>query len=274
MRLVNASRYFDDVVIHDAYTNAPLFKGQVAAYIDSQVDGTISRRRTISLASNLVLPARRTLKYGNEIWLVGDGVKDHLQGVALRTSYAAKRCDEAFLIQTPGKACTDATGTIAYGQSDYLKSTVNSPTDSNYDAQYEIHFSSYETLSRGQILSSGGRYYSVRGTHKLLEGFVVAETDAIDAVPATVTFTDTGTYDPVTDTYPGTAAPVLGLYIDMYKQYVYKTTSDPLNRAGDTTLLVAASAITPKVGQVVDSIWRVEQALPHLDAWLCHLRRV
>jgi hypothetical protein len=276
MRLVDASRYFDDVVVRDAYTNVFLFKAQVAAYIDSQVDGTISRRRTISLDPSITLPTRRALKYGNEVWIVGDGIKDYLQGTALRTSVAAKRCDEKFMIRTPGDACLTLNGVEAYGQKDYLKSTVNSPTDSEYDSQYEVSFSSSETVNKGYILRSYGKYYNVRGTHELLEGFKVAEVDEIEAAEVAVTFTELGTYDPITDSYGGVPVVTTGLLMDMYKLYAYKTESDPTNKPGDKTLLVAASAVTPKVGASVSASgsWRVAQVIPHLDAYLCHLQRV
>lgn len=274
MRLLNASRYFDDVLMRDAYTNAPLFKGQAAAYIDSQVDGTISRRRVISLAPNLTPPARKVVKYNREVWMLGDGVKDSLQGVELRVSYAAKKCDTTFLIQTPGNACLNTTGVTAYGQADYLKSTVNGPTDSNYDGQYEVHFASSETVLQGYVLSSAGRYFHVRGRHTLLEGFIVAEADELDSGPVAVTLTDTGTYDPVTDAYSGSSVATTGLFLDMYKLYQYRTAKDPHNEAGDASLLIAASATTPVVGQTVNSAWRIAQVLPQLDAHLCHLRRL
>lgn len=275
MRLVNASRYFDDVVIRDAYTNVFLFKGQVAAYIDSQVDGTISRRRTISLASNLVLPTRRALEYGSEIWLVGDGIKDHLQNVALRTSYATKKCDALYTIRTPGNACLNTGGTAAYGQADYLKSTVNAVTESEYSAQYDISFSSSEAIARGYILSNGSVYYHIRGVHTLLEGFQVAESDILEAAFVTAVFTEVGTYDPITDTYGSGTATTTGLLMDMVKLYEFRTALDPENHKGDKTLLVASSAVTPKVGQSVSAqgSWRIMSVLPYQDAWYCQLRR-
>ncbi len=275
MRLVNASRYFDDVPIRDAYTNAYLFNGQVAAYIDSQVDGTISRRRIISLAPNILLPQRRALKYGGEVWLVGDGIKDHLQSVALRTSYATKKCDNLYTIRTPGAACLGTGGFTAYGQADYLKSTVNGITESEYSAQYDISFSPSETLVRGYIVSAGSRYYHIRGIHDLLEGFQVAESDSLEAAAVTAVFTEGGTYNPVSDTYGSTSVSTGGLLMDMSKLYEFRTALDPENHKGDKSLLVAASAITPRIGQSVSALgaWRVTKVLPYQDAWYCHLRR-
>lgn len=275
MRLLNASRYFDDTVIRDAYSNAYLFKGQVAAYIDSQVDGTIARRRVISLAPNLTIPNRRALKYGSEVWIVGNGVSDHLQGHELRKSYMAKKSTELFSIKTPGQAALVSTGVTAYGQSDYLKSTVNSQTDSNYDGQYEITFSTSETINPGTILTQGSRYFSVRGKHTLLEGFIVAEADELDTGNISMVFSGMGAYDPVTDTYATATVTTTGILADRYKIYQHRTESDPLSKAGDMSILVASSAIIPLVGHQVSALgdWVIEEVLPYQDAWLCHVRR-
>jgi hypothetical protein len=61
----------------------------------------------------------------------------------------------------------------------------------------------------------------------------------------------------------------------MYKLYAYKTQADTLNAAGDMALIVAASAVTPAIGQLVSAggNWRIQGVLPYADAWNLHLRR-
>lgn len=275
MRLVDASRYFDSTVVRDAYTNVALFNAQTSSFIESQVDGTISRRRIISVSNEVTMPARRVVKYANEIWITGDGIKDTFQNVVVRVSYTSMRATELYSLLTPAEMALGSTGTTAWAQTEYLKSTVNGPVESEYDAQYDITFSSYETVTKGNFLKYDTRIFHIRGTHTVLEGFEVAESDEIDASTVSVTFTETGAYNPVTDSYAGNSVVTTGLIVDRYKLFELYTAADTLNHAGDVSLVVAKSAVTPTVGMSVSASgsWRVEGLVSYSDAWLCHLRR-
>src|SRR6478752_7187562 len=104
MKLANAARWADKTELYDAYSPGKfLFKAQVSSYIDNQLDGAISKRRVISYAPGLELPARRAITYGEdqpEIWLVGDQLQDFWKGKPLRVSAATKRVTGLYSICT------------------------------------------------------------------------------------------------------------------------------------------------------------------------------
>ena len=77
-------------------------------------------------------------------------------------------------------------GTAAYAQLEYLKDTVNTVSDADYDPQYEIFFASDETLSKGYFLVGSSGIYRVRSVYLHLAGFNTAVSDKLDVTaPAT-----------------------------------------------------------------------------------------
>jgi hypothetical protein len=170
MRLVDASRYFDNTVVRDAYTNVALFNAQTSNFIESQVDGTTANKRIMSCAFDVSIPTRRVLRYAGEQWIVGNGITDVFQNVKVRSSYISKKATGLYNVLTPSEMALDTDGTTAYGQLDYLKSTVNGPTDSEYDSQYEFSFSTSETMVKGNFLRIDTKIYHVRNVHDVTEG--------------------------------------------------------------------------------------------------------
>ena len=66
------------------------------------------------------------------------------------------------------------------------------------------------------------------------------------------------------------------LLINRARLFRLETQADARYLAGDHTLLVAKSSITPEPGQeiTVDSRkWRIEQVTTEQDAWSLHIRR-
>jgi hypothetical protein len=268
------SRWFDDIPIYDGYVNTYLYDGQVSSYIDSKVDGTISQRRVLSLATDLVIPPRHIISYLGEMWLVGDGVRDGIQGQAVRTSYAMRKITDTLVLRTPGEAALGLGGTTAYAQKEYLKSTVNSPTEAQYDTFWNIYTSTTETVTKGGYLVGGTTTYRVRNTYDLLNGYRVSESDQMDASTVPVLF-QSSTFDPISESYSGATVATTGLLLEAYKLYEYRTQADPLVKAGDHILVVASSAASPEVGRQVEiagTMYQIFSVTAEADSWKCLVR--
>lgn len=276
MDLKKLSRHFDDVPISDAYTGASLFLGQVSSFIDSQVDGTISTRRVLSLDPAYTMPTHRCISYLNEKWLVGDGITDGAQGQSVRTSYAMKKVNERYTLASPGQAALGQGGLNIYAQKNYLKSDVNGPTDAEYDPFWHIYIAQTEQASKGfYLVSSSGEYYKVRARHDLLEGFRVLESDQLDDDCAVTVSFQGSTYDPITETISGAVVTTTGILVDAYMSYAYKTQADHKYASGDNILVVAKLAVTPSVGQLLtieDSSYKIFSVIEDLDSWKCLVR--
>lgn len=275
MRLARAAGYFDRIDAYDAYSGRKLFKCQLGAFETSNPEGSIAKRRVFSVAPGTPLPARRCVTILGETWMIGEGSQDGLFGDSLRQSYWLRKQTDSLYIRTPAQAVLGTGGTLAFGQEEYLKDTVNGVTDSESYPQYEVSFSKTETLERGYFLSGGTRLYRVRSVFETLAGFKVVAADDVGEAEYNATWT-TGAYDPVTDTYAAVSNTYRALVFEPSKLYRFLTQTDSTYLAGDKTMLVAKASLTPTVGQqvtVAGADWRVEQVTSEQDAWNVHLRK-
>ena len=281
MKLKNAARYFDNDSVYDGYSGALLFKAQFSSYEGADPDGSFQRRRTVSVAPGVTPASRRVVTVQGTRWLMGELVADTFKDSAIRQTTSAKEVTDLFTLLTPGQAALRSpTGLLAlYGQSRYLKDTVNSLTDSSYDPQYEVTFAITETVEAGQFVRSGLRFLHIRTVQFANEGYWIATADEISRTPnataCEVSAQFAGVFDPVTETY-GVGTTTNAIFLDMYKLYTFHTEADPRNQAGDMSLVVAQSAVTPQPGQeiTIDGVkWRNIKFTPYLDAWNIQIRR-
>lgn len=287
MKLASAAKYFDNDVVYDGYTNAQLFRAQFSSYEGSRPDGSFQRRRVISMAPNLVVPTRRVIKVYSDRWVMGIPVEDGWKGRTIRKTAACKLATDAFYLLTPGQAALRTAGTtLIYGYAEYLKDTVNTPTDSEYDPQYLVALG--EQVGDGMFLKSADRYLRVRSAYAEASGFEHFICDEISYSYGGA-YTDgelfgrncevdvvfSGTYNPITDT-DAVGTTTTGILMDMYKMYRYNTAADFKAAPGAMTLIVAKSAVTPLVGRTatISGIkWQVMGITAWQDAWNLHLQR-
>lgn len=275
--LFDVANHFDDIPITDGYTGAALYSGQFSSFLEASPDGSTAQRRTLSLAPGLVIPARRVLTALTERWIVGMGNLDGIYGQAIRQSFWTKKVTDTFQILTPAQAALAQSGVTAYGHREYLKDTINLFTDAQYDPFWDIYFSNTEPVFKGTFLKSGTTLYRARSLHTGKEGLFDASCDELDiGAGVAVVFPQTGAYSPHTDSYAAGSVTTTGILLDRYKLFEYRTEADAKTAAGDMSLVVAQSVVTPKVGWAVTIAaqpWRVEAVTPELDGYLLHVRR-
>lgn len=278
MKLKSAARYFDTDTVTDGYTGALLFKAQFSSFEQAAPDGSFQRRRVVSVAPGIAPASRRVVTVQGMRWIMGELVTDAFKDKPIRQTSAAKEATDLFTLLTPAQAALRASGTPLYGHKQYLKDTVNSVTDSNYDPQYEVFFAITENLKAGYFLKSASQYLHIRSMQFANEGYWVAVSDELARNPASdaeVAVTFTGTYDPVTETRAA-GTTTTGIMLDMYKLYNFNTEADPRNQAGDMSLIVAKSAITPADNQTltINGVsWRNIKFTSYHDAWNIQIRR-
>ena len=278
MKLKSAARYFDNDTVTDGYTGALLFKAQFSSFEQASPDGSFQRRRVVSLAPDIAPASRRVVVVQGMRRVMGELVTDAFKDKPIRQTSAAKEATDLFTLLTPAQAALKNMGTAIYGHKQYLKDTVNSVTDSNYDPQYEIFFGITENLKAGYFLKSAQQYLHIRSLLYANEGYWVAVSDELATNPATdaeVTAAFAGVYDPVTETHAA-GVTTTGIMLDMYKLYNFNTEADPRNQAGDMSLIVAKSAVTPKADQLITIAgvnWKNIKFTPYFDAWNIQLRR-
>lgn len=280
MKLKNAAKYFDWDSTYDAYTGMLLFKGQFSGYDSASPDGSFQRRRVVSVAPGTAPAPRRVVTVQNKQWIMGELVTDSFKDKPIRLTAVAKEATDLFALLTPGQAAERAAGSLnLYGHAAFLKDTVNTVTESDFDPQYMVSFGSTETIPDGYFLRSPRQYLHMRSVHLALEGLVVASSDQIVLDSSVVKncevdATFLGAMDPITQ-LPGSPVLVKGILMDMYMLYTYQTQSVEKNLPGDMSLVIS-NAYTPKAGQnltISGKAWRVVDYSPYHDAWNIRIRR-
>lgn len=275
--IFDVAKHFDDIPAVDGYTAASLFNVQMSTFLGSSPDGSVAQKRVVSTAPNLVMPARNVITTLGETYLVGTGILDGIYGQPIRKTYWTKLVTESMEVLTPGQACLATVGIAAWARKEYLKDLVNTQTDAEYDPFWEVFFASGEPVVKGSFFKVGSKFYRARSVHLDAAGFTNAASDELDAGSrVSLTFTETGAYDPVADAFAAGSVTTTGFVIDRYKTYDLLTEADDLNKAGDMTAIVATSAVTPLVGHklsIASREWQVLAVTPEADAWSLHIRR-
>ena len=281
MKLKNAAKYFDTDSVYDAYSGDYLFKAQFSTFEGASPDGSFHRRRTVSVAPEVVAAPRRVVTVQGTTWIMGELIAEGFRVKPIRKSSSAKEVTGLYDLLTPGQAALREPAGIKqlYGHANYLKDTVNSLTDSAYDPQYEVTFAFPEVIQAGNFLRSLEHFLHIRTVQFANEGYWIATADEIAAAPTQnsceVAVVLAGTFNPITESY-GVGTSTTGILLDMYKLYNFNTQADPRNQAGDMGLLVAKTAITPLAGQTLEVAgeeWRNIRFTSYHDAWNIQIRR-
>lgn len=265
--------HFDDISVTDAYTGAAAFQGQFSSFNESAPDGTVAKKRTLSVRPGTAIPARRVIGFLGETWIVGDGNVDGIYDAAIRQAHWMKKVTTSAELLTPAQVCAGTTGYVLYVSKDYLKDTVNGVTDTEYDPFWDIYAGMTEAAPKGSYLKIGATLFRVRGSHTESSGFLLVQCDEIDSNNIVTLTVQTGSaFDPITDTFTGGSATVTGIRLEPSKFYRYATQADPRYNSGDVSCLVGSTLSIGTTVTISGLRYRVMAVQPELDAFNLHLR--
>lgn len=269
---VDVATFFDDAPTHDWYTGDFLFYAQYNSFDESSVDGAVVRKRTMSLHPTITPPARYALNVVGEGWLMGWGALDTFQGEAVRKSYWLKKITNSATLLTPAEVCTGAAGTNMAVNLDFLKFTVDGANTSDYFPFWEFYTGSNEVPTRGKYFKIGTTYYRIRVAALEDSGLLCSQADELDSGSVVSVTIGGSTYDPVLDEYIGVPTTTNGIMFSTTKLYKLVTTADPLNQAGDMTLIMVNDVAVGSTVTVAGKDWQVIAKVPEVDAYSYHIR--
>jgi hypothetical protein len=275
MRMAALARHFDREQAFDGYTDAPVFKCQYSSFDDSAGDGSTNRRRGMSTAPTAVVPARGVIRLADQRWIVGSPTDDSFLGEAQRKNYNLKRATDLLAILTPLQACQAATGVPAWMQRHYFKDVSNALSDSDYDTFWNVFVALTEPVARGTFLRrADGTLHRVRNAYPVAEGFLVAQTDQLDADARQAAVFQTGTYDPVADAFTAGTTATNVVQLDPTKFYHFRMPAESPVRAGDRMVVVPDTiAVKPGIEfSMQGEQWRVEMAEAATGVFMCLAR--
>lgn len=257
MKLANAAKYFDRVSMADAYTGTAMpYKVQFSTFDETDPDGSVARRRTLSMAPGLTLPARRVASLLGEIWLLGEPSSDAVFDRAIRQTVPMRRVTNLAQALTPGQVVAASTGLAIYGRLEQMKNTVDTATSSDYLPFFTLALAGadFKNLNSGWAQIPGffriedGTLFRCRTSYPAEDGMTVVEADLIDRYGLTQAQVTTGAYDPVTDTFAGTASTFQTLVMPTHQLYRRKAEAERFKPEDLTVLVRFADYPAPKVG--------------------------
>ena len=257
MKLANAAKYFDRVSMADAYTGTAMpYKVQFSTFEETDPDGSVSRRRSMSLAPGLTLPARRVASLLGEIWLLGEPSADAVFDKVIRQTVPMRRVTNLAQALTPGQMVAASTGLAIYGRLEQVKNTVDMATSSDYFPFFTLTLAGAEFKNLnsdwaqvpGFFRIEDGTLFRCRTSYPAEDGMTVVEADLIDRYGLTQAQVTTGAYDPVTDTFAGTASTFQTLVMPTHQLYRRKAEAEKFKPEDLTVLVRFADYPAPKVG--------------------------
>lgn len=275
MDLKDASNFFDDDPVYDGYTGTFLWNAQVSSFNDSHSDGATNRRRVMSTAPGLAMPARAVIQLYGDRWLSGPSTPDGFQGEVTRQNFNMKRATDFMALLTPGEALSGAAGTSAWVHKFYFKDDVNPLTTAEIDTFWNIFIAPGEPAAKGTFMKdASGRFYRVRNDYLPVEGLRVCQSDSLDVGCRVAATFGTGAYDPIADSYGAATSATTVIAVETPKFYRFRFMSDPALQKGDMAVFVPSTVATKQGGLFTMSgkQWRVMTIQAELDCNVIHAR--
>lgn len=279
MRLHKAAVRFDDSVLHDAYTNTLVGKGQLDPTDIFKLDGASVRRRVISVAPDTVLPTRRAVRLGADVYLIGEPSVDEWKGSPIRTKYVLHQTPSTATFKTFAEALANQPGRVMYASREWNKDVPDLKESSDYFNDYHIFVANTEDVATYDLVWVDNQWHICHAIHPSLSGFTDAVShEILGTVFETITVSDKA-YNPVTDNYTSVnTTNVKVLRLRWQEQYEYLRESQEDYARGDETLVVLDSVggWLPTPSDTValsDGRWRVLSARAGDGVWLVHIRR-
>lgn len=276
MRLQAAANRFNDVPCLDAYGTAVLFKCQTDLADGNKRDSVTAERRTISVAPGTTLPARRAVKIGDSIYLLGNETPDFFGGQHIRTEVVAQEAPNLATIHTFEGICLNHSGQQAYTNLAWVKNLVDSTQSSLQTPEFQAFFAGYEGIAVDQLIVIESKAYLVKVVFPGPAGYDIAMVEEMPTPWLETASVTVGTFDPVSETRSGSTVSVRVLRLRWESFYRYKSTVAPKYAPGDIQVMLAKSAVTPAVGMVLplsDGNWKVASISDEGLVWSCRAAR-
>jgi hypothetical protein len=274
MKLANAAKHFDRTVATDAYGSAT-FQCQFNLFDDSTRDGLTVERRIISTAPTVTVPSRRVATVNGKQWILGDGAEDYFNNETIRIKYIGHQATGLAEIKTVQQALLGTSGATTFAALAWTKAARQIEINSDLFNVQTLYLSRGESLSEGNLIFLSGKVLWTRQPYEARSGLKACVVDELESPIETVTITNS-TYNPLTDSYTGSAVVTPLLRMRWQEHFEYFSKAQEKYERGDCTAWTLKSAVTMKPSDTIalsDGQWRVLSAVDEGAVQSLHLRR-
>ena len=274
MRLLDAARRFDKTTATDAYS-ATTFKCQFEVLAYSKIDGVAVKKRQISTASSVTIPARRVVTIHGQTYLVGHGAPDFWNDDTIRLNYVVQGADGLANLTTIADELAGTAPGTAYAALAFAKYLPDAEDSSKYPPQYQVFLSGTESAPADSLIYLNSVWYLVKESYVSTSGLRVSLANVVESPNFEMATFTSRVYAPLTDTYVDTPSAIKVFRIKWAEHFEYLSKATEQYERGDLTVMML-KAVTPDPPDTLtlsDGVWRILSAQDEGLTWNCHARR-
>mgnify|MGYP000891393634 CR=1 FL=1 len=274
MRLLDAARRFDKTTATDAYS-ATTFKCQFEVLAYSKIDGVAVKKRQISTASSVTIPARRVVTIHGQTYLVGHGAPDFWDDETIRLNYVVQGADGLANLTTIADELAGTAPGTAYAALAFAKYLPDAEDSSKYPPQYQVFLSGTESAPADSLIYLNSVWYLVKESYVSTSGLRVSLANVVESPNFEMATFTSRVYAPLTDTYVDTPSAIKVFRIKWAEHFEYLSKATEQYERGDLTVMML-KAVTPDPPDTLtlsDGVWRILSAQDEGLTWSCHARR-
>ncbi len=278
MRLQRAANRYNRQDAFDSYNLAASIKCQFEPMSFAKIDGVAVRKRQISIAPDVSIPARGCLTIGGEVYICSHPAPDFWENTVIRQTVILQGADGlGKLISIAGELSNQA-GVSAYVAAVFAKYLPDQVDSSKYPPQYQLFMAGNEDAPANSMIQLNGDWFLIKESYLSTSGMRIALSNLLESPTfETVLFGDK-VYDPITDTYStASSTAVKMMRVKWSEHYEYLTVNTAKYETGDLQLFVLQSAISePVSGDTItlsDGLWKVISSRLEGTTWSIHVRR-
>ena len=274
MRLLDAARRFDKTTATDAYS-ATTFKCQFEVLAYSKIDGVAVKKRQISTASSVTIPARRVVTIHGQTYLVGHGAPDFWNDDTIRLNYVVQGADGLANLTTIADELAGTAPGTAYAALAFAKYLPDAEDSSKYPPQYQVFLSGTESAPADSLIYLNSVWYLVKESYVSTSGLRVSLANVVESPNFEMATFTSRVYAPLTDTYVDTPSAIKVFRIKWAEHFEYLSKATEQYERGDLTVMML-KAVTPDPPDTLtlsDGVWRILSAQDEGLTWSCHARR-
>lgn len=276
MRLHTVAAKHDTVKAKDANGTATI-KCQLAPLELFKIDGVAVKKRQLSTAPDVVMPARGVLNIDGDNYLVGTGTPDYWRGTKIRMNYVIQGTDGIASLQSVAAALRGDAPVSAHAALLFSRYLPESADSSKYPPQYQVFLAGTEASPADSLIYMAGDWYLVKESYLSNSGLRIAMANVVNGTVFETISYEAKTYVPVSDTMVTVTTPVKVMRVKWQEHFHYMTRADETYQRGDIQVLVLKSAMpTAKASDELpmsDGPWRVLSVQDEGEILSMHLRR-
>lgn len=274
MRLLDAARRFDTTTATDAYS-AATFKCQFEVLSYSKIDGVAVKKRQISTAPGVAIPARRVVVISGQAYLIGHSAPDFWYDSIIRLNYVIQGADGVANLTTIAAELAGTPPSTAYAALAFAKYLPDAEDSSKYPPQYQVFLSGTESAPADSLIYLNSVWYLVKESYVSTSGLRVSLANVVDSPNFEMATFTSRVYAPLTDTYVDTPSAIKVFRIKWAEHFEYLSKATEQYERGDLTVMIL-KAVTPDPPDTLtlsDGVWRILSAQDEGLTWNCHARR-